>query len=448
MKLIILIFTTFILATSLSCSKDSDELILKTSNLKNDKELAKLRLAFAKIVSIAFENQNFREYFKNNFGTPNGNNYFKECVIALHSNDKVLSNGTSLVSFLSSICDNEINDVIGKSFMQEILTKDPLVMIKLPDVFLNYNWDIEKMAPYCISVLPETVALNQDLIGYHFCNEPRMFKAGSTPEILHVYIKSSEDHVMINPSDGLNPKNHSIFEFLPQLEFCNNAIFDVYAGSNKHEFIKEYLIVDLKKAFDTWQKKCGYTSIFTNTHNCTKECQRFCPNATNVTVLESFFNINTVFYDVEQDLKHKETFTLHGQFRVLSKQLFIGAVAVPIRFSELGTRRYSISTKAKKISDLPNLKITKIDDISRFNEIPIKYLINKDNEKDIVAYDFGIVYYGDTSIPIVLNPGVLNEEPIIIHAERSNPLGSNILEYCDYAQTDHLSAGCTLRFKY
>ncbi len=448
MKLINLWLSGFLLITSLSCSKDFDELILNTSIQKNDKELAKMRLAFAKIVSIAFENPNFREYFKNNFGVLNSNKYLNECVIALHANDKVLSNGTSLISFLSSICDKEINDVIGQNFMEEILTKDPLVMIKLPDVFLNFDWNIEKMAPYCIAVLPETFALNQDLIAYHFCNDPKKIKAGSIPEIFHVYIKSSEDHVMINPTNDLNQKEHSILEFLPQLQFCNKALLDVYADSKKHEFMREFLIVDLKKAFKTWQKQCGYLSMFTNTQNCTEECQRLCPNSTNVTVLESFFNTKPIFFDVEQDLKHRETFTLHGQFRIYSKQLFIGSIAVPIRFSELGTRRYLISSKAKKMSDLPSIQITKIDDVSRFDEIPIKYLIKKDNEKDIVAYDFGIVYYGDTSTPIVLNPGFLNEEPILIHAERTNPLGSNILEYCDYAQTDHLSAGCTLRFKY
>jgi len=448
MKHLVILLTAFILITSLSCSKDSDELILNTANLKNDKELAKVRLAFSKIVSIAFENQDFSEYFKNNFGTSHGNTYLKECVISVHANDKVLSNGTSLISFLSSICDKEVGDVLGRSFMEEILTIDPLVMIKLPDIFLDFDWDIDKMAPYCIAVLPETFALNQDLIAYHFCNDSKKIKAGSNPDFLHVFVKSSEDHIMINPIDGLNPIKHSIFEFLPQIEFCNKALIDVYAVSKKHKFMQEYLIVDLKEAFNIWQKECGYSSIYTNVQNCNQECQRLCPNATNITVLESFFNNNSIFIDAEQDLKHRESLTLHGQFRIYSKQLFIGSIAVPIRFSELGTRKYNIKPLAKKISDVPRIKITKIDDHSQFKEISIKYLIKKHDEMDIVAYDFGIVYYGDTSIPIILNSGFINENPILIHVERTNFLGSNILDYCDYAQTDHLSAGCTLRFKY
>ena len=205
MKHVVFFLEVILFISVISCSKDADELILETANLKNDKELAKVRLAFSKIVSIAFENQNFREYFKNNFGTSNGNRYLKECVIALHANDKVLSNGTSLISFLSSICDKEVGDVIGESFMEEILTIDPLVMIKLPDIFLDFDWDMNKMAPYCIAVLPETFALNQDLIAYHFCNDIKKIAAGSIPDFLHVYVKSSEDHIMINPIDGLNP---------------------------------------------------------------------------------------------------------------------------------------------------------------------------------------------------------------------------------------------------
>lgn len=448
MKHVVFFLAVILFISVISCSKDADELILETANLKNDKELAKVRLAFSKIVSIAFENQNFREYFKNNFGTSNGNRYLKECVIALHANDKVLSNGTTLISFLSGICDKEVGDVLGEGFMEEILTIDPLVMIKLPDIFLDFDWDINKMAPYCIAVLPETFAINQDLIAYHFCNDIKKIAAGSIPDFLHVYVKSSDDHIMINPMDGLNPFNQSIFEFLPQIELCDTALTDVYAISKKHEFMQEYIIVDIKEAFNVWHKECGYSSLYTNVQNCNQECQRLCPNATNITVLESFFNNNSIFFDVEQDLKHRESLTLYGQFRIYSKKLFIGAIAVPIRFSALGTRKYTIKSMAKKLSDIPRIQITKTDNHSGLDEIPIKYLIKKDDEIDVVAYDFGIIYYGDTSIPIILNSGFNHEAPIVIHAERTNPLGSNILDYCDYAQTDHESAGCTLRFKY
>ena len=239
----------------LSCTKDEfteGHSIIEISKSKpiDIQELVRSRLLFAKIVSIAFGNREFRQYFKTNFGTKSKNgNYFEECLLIAHLDDKVLADGSTLKVYLNSIRDFELSNIIHESIIDFVLKNDKMVSIKLPDLFVDFTWNIDEILPVVIATYPEQYS-NVNFIGYHYCNDSEFYLTGDVPQVFHVYIKHSEDYVLVNETDF-----DDNFEYLPQLIKCEVSIGKIISQSAIYQGKR---IVNLKSAYNICIRPMNY----------------------------------------------------------------------------------------------------------------------------------------------------------------------------------------------
>ena len=452
MKSIVVLFIGFTILYS--CSKDvytEGHSITEIAKSKpaEYQELSKMRMSFAKIVALAFENKEFRSYFKNHFGTLTKEFYYEERVFGKHANDKVLQDGTTLKDLLKSIRDTEVISIYGNGIIDKILKEDPLISIKLPDLFQNFDWNTDKAAPMVIAVVPEIFS-NAQFIGYHFCNDSKSFITGTIPQVFHVYVKKADDHIIVDKKSLFTQNGYELFEYLPQIKNCPSALNKVIGESNPYHTLTDYIYLNKKKAFKLWRETCGFRGSYTKTDGCAEKCPRKCNSLqTSPTVLDQLLNENTIFLRAEQSLAFRESFTLHGQFRIYSKKQFLGSIAIPsIRFSEFQTRKFTVKLLSSRLSQVPKMNITLIETPQTAQPIMIQYVISNSSAQEPIAYDFGVLHYGDIEQNVQLNPDFVHEEQIIVHPERSTPFNGGVIEYCDKAINDQIGAGCILRYRY
>ena len=401
-------------------------------------ELTKARLLLAKIVSIAFGNSEFRQYFKTNFATKSkGGNYFEECLLIRHLDDKVLTDGTSLRGFLNKIRDDEVSSIISEPIVEYVLDIDEMVAIKLPDLFVNFEWNINEVIPVVIGTYPEQFS-NANFIGYHYYNDSEFYITGNIPQVFHVYIKHSEDYILLDENDG-----SYFYEFLPQGNKCKELLNRVVDESDLYNGKR---VVNLKSAYKLWFEICSFKGDYINTDDCDEVCQRNCSNPINYNIVLDHISINRpIFYLANSNLDYRESCTLYFQSRDLNQQINFQDFAVPnIRYAELG-RLFRINKLSNKLRKIPKLSIE--DDLS-LNEIPyaIKYLMI-DLPNTNLYYNLTLLQYGDSYYKIkLLDPNFEN---------KFNP--ANALEVvtsfflfseCIDANTNDHSGGINMNFRY
>jgi len=103
----------------------------------NIKKASEIRLAFGIAVANAMEDISFRNYIKN-ISSNNTDSIYKEILFALHKDDIVACN-TTLAQYINMNINDEIKNIFGDQFIQKVLQEDPLVCIKIPDVFWGFD---------------------------------------------------------------------------------------------------------------------------------------------------------------------------------------------------------------------------------------------------------------------------------------------------------------------
>ncbi len=162
--------------------------------------------------------------------------------------------------------DTEIKEIFGTRLIDEILDHDPCVVIKIPDVFKNLDWDIEKVIPHVY--VNSSVRIkngNQPnsengLISYHYSGK-HDFISYYVPNFVsvrhfHITVKYSEDYVLVN-NNNLNELGFSLFDIIPQLENCWDDISHDVLNVSKPSNNPGWMYIPKFRAFEIWREKCG-----------------------------------------------------------------------------------------------------------------------------------------------------------------------------------------------
>jgi|GEM_PF-4633290 len=425
-----------------SCNKEEftkGHSILEIASTKpaEMQELVKARLLLAKIISIAFSHKDFRTYFKNHFGSKSKEgNYFEECLLIKHLDDKVLQDGTSLKDFLNSINDCEVSDILSDKILDYVLSVDQMVTIKLPDIFLNFTWDIDKIRPVVIATYPELYS-NANFIGYHHNNDSEYYSTGDIPQVFHVYIKRSEDHAVISKSNI-----SEIFEYLPQIEACDKILAII---TNEVHTFNDIDVVNLKNLFKIWSDKCAFKDDYIEIGGCTESCNRFCSIPINNNIVLDHLSITEpVFYLTNSNMAFRESGSFYFQAKDIPKNIDFVDFAIPnVRFSESG-RSFNVLSKTSKLNKVPTMTIIENFEPNEQN-IESKFLIS--NLPDINLYysvtflQYGDIYYKRSE----LNPNFHNS----FSPENAWLTGSNVLDFCFQSNVNvNISGEVKLNFRY
>lgn len=194
-------------------------------------------LRFAKLFAVALGRSSALRQAVKDAAVVEGQDYFEE--ILLHDFLDSMVGEQTVRARLSQVYPDVSGMVSGQtfdSFMEDLLSSDPLLVIKIPDWFHDTTWNAELTSPYVISNRRAS-----DQLLYGFDAEGSCFSKVSYYEFsnIEIVIKTSEDYLWVAGADFLSP--------YPEFCMSHEEFFDTYARS----FSGNYLIRkrDMHKLF-------------------------------------------------------------------------------------------------------------------------------------------------------------------------------------------------------
>lgn len=410
----ILIYAFFLFAAHLSCRRDhvetsefSIEKLSKYWEKDFDRQrLFKIRLAFAKTVARAFVDKDFTNYFKNKFCQAK-QNHFDELFFGVYKDDIVKTSGTTLYEHLKNSIDPEAYAIFGEDFLDLVLRYDPCVVIKLPDVFRSFEWDITQLRPAVIPQMPympdpeKILGSNNRFIVYYFTGA--IETTYDQFEYFHVTVKYSEDYSLLEPISLVNDKGISFYEFIPQAASCDGGMRkDILELGRPHAFHKDLIVVRKMDIFEIWQKKCGFKGNYWSMNYCpvSPDCPRNCVSREESRiVIDSFKVFMGRIFELQHNYHLDESYTY--SWTVWSKLLepdFIYRVAVPsVPHEYFETRSFQILRKTHTISSIPKIHFRSSE--TRTGKSFSVFAVLNDNvdPNDVIKYSFDLLIYADRS---------------------------------------------------
>ena len=365
-----------------------------TSAFNDDiKPLLINRLLFAKALSKALNHIELRDYI-NKLSRDNTTNTFNEIIFALHKDD-VIKDGRKFKDYIEQEVDDEITSIYGKDFLNKIQEQDPMLAIKLPDIFYLFNWDIYKFSPFVYAKTIFPIGNDENgpfYMGYHCSGlQDKLYKLRKVNKFSLV-VKYSEDYLLIDIENLVNHKKIPLINIFPQYtpfvwnnlkETILSKSYKSPTGDNKY-YVKKRLLFDL---FKNIEKKDYVNYIDTTT--CEKQCVRNCFNQDSS--YNKILSLKFISFDL-MTVFQGNTFILNDNidlFMLYNSFLGENKVEVVNRFFITGFRRDEymkrninivlrlISEKYEKIGEIliPYLDIN--IEILEFNEIQLNHLLEK-----------------------------------------------------------------------
>jgi hypothetical protein len=375
----------------------------------NIKKASELRLSFGIAVANALEDQKFREYLKKISNTDK-DSFYNEILFAIHKDDIVNENKT-LAQTIQENADKETIDLYGDDFINKILSDDPLVCIKIPDIFYGFNWETNKYAPLVAIKTPTGVGSNSytEYVGFHCSGYYDYFPHDSQKDYFTIVVKYSEDYILYNPVTKRKEKNISIIELIPQLENCwetINSIIEEYGIKNP----KDPSLIYLKRRdiITKFIEECENDYVYYGEqvmNSCQKECIRDCiENGTVINdVFEKITVLNPMFINISTSYFFQDNFDIFffifkPEGQIIDKCTIAGYRKKEYYSSE-NTFDSNISIeyydKIGKVI-LPRVKINR--KYTKNKEIYFNYRWRKGwktDDSDYVMHNFSVVSYSD-----------------------------------------------------
>ncbi|MBK9743726.1 MAG: hypothetical protein IPO94_12535 [Saprospiraceae bacterium] len=129
-----------------------------------------------------------------------------------------------------------------------------MVAIKLPDLFHSMIWDTKNIIPFVGVQTPNLLPGFTYTFYYHngYSELIKDVNAAFYEQVKYFYImvKYSSDYLLLNTDNLTNEKNISLYEFLPQIEYCTKNILlsDTDSLESKCHKSKQDLIRQTKNA--------------------------------------------------------------------------------------------------------------------------------------------------------------------------------------------------------
>lgn len=329
----------------------------------DQKRLFQLRMAFAKTVARAFGDRDFARHFKDTYCQAT-DNHFGELFFGLRRDEVVGSTGKTIYQHLLANLDAEARDLFGEDLLDLVLRYDPCVVIKLPDVFRTFEWDVDKVRPAVIAQWP-FVSFPNDILGggprrflaYHFSG--KQAAVYYLFDLFHVAVKYSEDYMLLDPQSLLNEKAISVYEFLPQAETCDNGMRDdIVALGTPHTFHSGMLVVPKMEAFYHWRDKCGYQGKYwSRDPACTEPCKRKCiPLSESVLLVDSFCVFLGRIFEIDHNYYLEESYTYSWTFWSRINPNYFYRIAIPSLPHEwFDTRTFEVALRTNSLQAMPEI---------------------------------------------------------------------------------------------
>lgn len=280
MKYVTFTFLLFII----SCSKADFSTEHKINDLVAGFEpetqyRTKLRLAFGKAVALALGEKEFRDYIKDK-SRKQGSLVFEELVFILIKDD-ILPSGRTVAQVIQDNEDSEVKSLFADDLIAQVLQDDPMVAIKLPDLFFDVEWDTDHLIPFVGVETALPILHNYSFYyhnGYHELLDDFNSTANSNIKYFYVAVLHSRDYLLLDVFTLTNEKGITLEEFLPQIFYSqHDALSDILKSGISLLSKPNKVIIHLRQAYEIWKDKNKFTGqLVGEIMPCGERCLRDC----------------------------------------------------------------------------------------------------------------------------------------------------------------------------
>jgi len=416
------------------------------------KDLFKIRLAFGKTVAAALREKEFRDFIKQKSVIPD-KQIFQELLFALVKDD-VLPSGKSVSQLIRQYEDAEVKELFGETLMDRVAKDDPMVAIKLPDVFHKYNWNTDEVIPFVGVMTPVTMDNGYAFYyhnGYHEVIKEFEELFFENVKYFYVMLKYSTDYMQLNVNNMANEKKISLFELFPQFEYCqSDIVFQVLKSGIRNMDNPNIMILEKMKCHQIWKDICSYKGDFAFDDTpcglpakCPRDCDPNNPLIKNVVL--TGFDVRKDIYILVNNLFEESANVTIDFFSYAKTDEYKRFVVPSVKFFELD--KFNIDVKIKAIEmvydhakfkvPLVSITYTSIAEDSKW--IPINALMYDDMSKDLfINYDYcvNLLFYNDLVSPVDVKRDIfycLNENftgNLILYPSRYRSVTSGSHDWC------------------
>lgn len=268
-----------------------------------NRDLYQIRLAFGKTLAAALKEKELRAFIKQKSIIP-GEKVYQELVYALIKDEK-LASGKTVAQVIQAHEDVEVKELFGETLLDRVATDDPMMAIKLPDVFYEKDWDTDALIPFVGVQTPSQINFSYVFYfhnGYHELLQEFEKVFYKDVKYFYLMLKYSTDHTLINVNNMANEKNISLYELFPQFEYCStNIIPQILKSGIRSVDSPNEIILSKIKCYEIWSELCSYKGDFgytSDTCGLLFECPRDCDpdNPLNRNIVLSGFEVRNDLY--------------------------------------------------------------------------------------------------------------------------------------------------------
>ncbi len=352
-----------LLCMQYSCQTDA---IINQSNIATwtkdlpaqNKDLYQIRLAFGKTLATALKEEELRTFIKTKSIIP-GEKIYQELVYALIKDEK-LPSGKTVKALLQSYEDAEIKELFGSTLQERVAIYDPMLVIKLPDIFHHMDWNTDKIIPFVGIQTPLPLENLQYPFYYHNGYYELLKDANAifyqNLKYFYLMVKYSSDHILLNVNNLANEKNIALDELLPQITYCKESILDKILTSGYRDFQNpNYIILNKSLCYNIWKEFCAYNSDFAysnRTCGLPIHCPRNCDsnNPLNKNLVLTGFDVRNELYIVQSGYLFTESVNVSFDFLPSQQPNSIKRFIVPsIRYVDLNKFKVEVNLEVKEI---------------------------------------------------------------------------------------------------
>ena len=414
----------FIIAILFSCQKE---------NIRNDKNIAawtqhipeqnrdlyQIRLAFGKTLAKALKERELRDFIKQQ-SKIQGERIYKELVFALIK-DEVLPSGKTVMQVIRDHEDSEVKALFGETLMDRVANDDPMVVIKLPDLFYTLDWDTNDLIPFVGVQTPSYINNFEYAFYYHNGYNELIQQQGEdlffeNVKYFYLMVKYSTDHILLNVNNLTNEKNISLFELFPQFEYCTMEILSPILKSGTRNLENpNKIILNKLQCHQIWKDLCSYTGEFAyDDKPCGLpiDCPRNCDpdNPLNKNVVLTGFDVRNELFLLSGGNLFEESANVSIDFFKYSERDKLKRFVIPsFRYFKIEKFKVDITLSKKEMIfgetkfTVP-LVSTNFQSINKKSKwIPINALMYDDISQDgsyFCDYCVNLVFYEDFVRPI------------------------------------------------
>lgn len=281
------------------------------------------RICLAETLSKALAQENFRVFLREQSINQN-EPWNNEFLLVTHLQDVVYDNLTFIDVIEQVILSNEDLCIASREEFEQKLLDDPLLVLKLPDVFTAEEWDPIRTVPYLYTQTTDLInstALSeyQGILGLHPSGAVDVYLSGN-PKYFPLVLKYSEDYIALDQSlRMLSGVSLSSYHYSIPNEAYGSSFFNsltevpgtVYRLAKVNDLLTAF--VELREENYTpypWED-CGEQCVYA----CIPEEER---KLTAVALSVSSQNENALEYEYSTVYRPNDHFILHDNITPLS----------------------------------------------------------------------------------------------------------------------------------